>query len=249
MATPKFLHEFTISVPREVDETNTRVEDGKTITETIKVKRTLNIAFGFKKPNRVEAFNAELERSVWETKFVTAGILPQALLLKVYANHGGILSNEDTKYYNQLQADLLITETDLKRLQVTEPEKKEEINTAALKLMTLRDEIINFQQKQSVFFANTSEAKAREKLIEWLVLYMTYYRPVNEAGEPGDWKPFFEGKTTEDKLTSFDNVADRQDELWLKAKDMIELIATLYASNGSVDSENLALYAEEIKTL
>lgn len=237
------LYEFPINLTKEVEEENTRVEGDKTITEKVKVQRSVSIQFALKKPSRFEKDEADMYRSIWETKYLDAGILPAAILLKKYANSGGILSDEQKDYYNVLQRDFMLAETELKRLQVNEPDNKDAINEVALKFVTLRQAILDFQQEQSVFFANTAESKARQKLIEWAVLFLTYYRPLNDKGEPGEWTPFFAGKDIEEKLNTYDEVIERQDEMWVKAHDWIELLAAAYVNGGERDvPETAALY-------
>lgn len=254
MSTPKFtpMFEFPTSVQREVEETTTRVEnpdtpEAKTVTETIKVKRAVSVPFCLKAPSRAEREDADIERSIWETRYVTKGILPAALLLKVYANHDGILSDVDAKKYRQMQADFLLVEKELRTLQVTTPDAKPAIEAAALRFVTLRQDLIDFQAEQAVFFANTAEAKARNKLVEWLVLHLSYYKPLNPAGEPTEWTPFFAGKDTEDKLAALDNLAETQNELWSKAQPMLNFFATAWANSGdAVDKEEAEAFASTL---
>lgn len=242
----KLLHSFDISLSREIDEEITRTEGDKTIVEKTKVNRPVSVSFGLKKPYRFEKDEADIYRSVWETKYLDAGIYPQALLLKRYANAGGILSNEDRDKFNALQRDFLLAETELRRLQVNERDNSDAINAEALKLVTLRQELIDFKQAQSVFFENTAESKARQKLIQWVVLYLTYYKPVNDKGEPGEWTPFFAGNTVDEKLDALDKVVENNDELWNKAADYIALLAAAYVNGGeSSIPEVAALVADE----
>lgn len=252
MANPKVftpLFKFEITTERDIDETSTHVEnegtpEAKTVTETVKVKRKVTVPFCLKTPSRAERENADIERSVWETHFVTKGILPQALLLKVYANHGGILSDVDALRYKRMQADFLLVEKELRTLQVNTPDNKTAIDNAALRFVTLRDDIMDFQQEQAVFFANTAEAKARTKLIEWLILHLSYYKPLNSAGEPGEWTAFFVGEDTTKKWEVLDGYAETQNELWVKARPMLEFLATAWASAGdSLDKDEVEAFA------
>lgn len=233
MTTPtkyRFVDEFTVDIDREVDETTTRVEEGKTISETIKVKRKVAVPFGFKKPSRAEAQDADIERSVWETKFVTAGILPRALLLKTYANYGGILSDNDRDRYMKMQKDLLDTQERLTSLRADKDNP--EIESLKIRFLTLRQDILEFEQEQSAFFSNTAEAKARDKLIEWLAIHMTFYRPIDDGGAPGEWTPYFKGANTGEKLAALDEVIESEDPLWLGASNRITFMATVIASGG-----------------
>ncbi len=238
------LHEFTISLSQQVDQVTTRVEGDKTISETTKVEKPVNVPVCLKRPSRVEKEEADLERAVWETHFITKGILPQALLLKTYANYGGILSEGQKKDYQKMQADFLLAETELRRLQVTEPESKESINTLANQMVDLREQILDFQQEQAVFFNNTAEAKARQKLIEWLVLHLSFYKPVKADESLDEWTPLFAGKTTDEKLASFDKMIEENSELFGKSRSMLEFLATVLASSeGPISKEDIEAFA------
>ena len=246
MALSKFtpLFEFPVSCKREIDQTSTRVEGDKTVTETVKVSASVSIPCCLKTPSRAEREEADLERSVWETHYLMKGVLPQAILLRQYANHGGILNDFDVAKYRQLQTDFFLAESELKRLQIVASEDKAPLEAAALKFVTLRDELVEFQKSQDVFFLNTAEAKARLKLIEWVLVHLAYYKPLNAAGEPGDWTPFFSGKTTGDKLDQLDEYTTTRNELWMKAKSMLEFMATSWVMGGdSIDKAELEAYA------
>jgi hypothetical protein len=226
----RFYDEFAVDIEKEIDVTTTRIEGDKTIEETVKTKTKVAVPFGFKRPSRAESQDADIERSVWETKFVTAGILPRALLLKTYANYGGILSDNDRERYLKMQKDLLDVQDRLAALRADKDNA--EIDSLKIRFLTLRQEILDFEQEQSAFFSNTAEAKARDKLIEWLAVHMTYYRPIDDKGEPGEWTPFFAGKTTEEKLAALDEVVESDNELWAKAANRITFMATIVASGG-----------------
>lgn len=247
--TPFF--EFTVTLPKEVDQVSTRVEgegpNAKTISETTKVTRNVAVPVCLKKPSRVEREDADVERAVWETQYITKGILPRALLLKHYNNYGGVLSDQEKKDYDafRTEADLLTKELEL--LYVTEKENEETIRQKTKRWHEVREWIIQFEQERSVFFNNTAEAKARQKLIEWYVLHLAYYKPVNPDESIGEWTPLFEGTTTEEKLESFDEMAENQDQMLAKSRSMLEFLATIVASNnGSVSKEEIAEFAQTI---
>lgn len=246
------LYEFNVSLPQSVDQVNTRIEGegaaAKTVTEVTKVVRPVSIPVCLKKPSRVEREEADVERAVWETHFVTRGILPSALLLKVYANHGGILSDDQKKAYHQMLADYDLADIELRRLLVSSPDEKVAIETAALRKVDLKESIMSFQQEQSVFFSNTAEAKARDKLVEWLLLHLSYYKPVNADESTGEWTPLFAGKTTEDKLLSFDRLVEEESQLLSKSRPMLGFLAAVIASGDTaVPKEEVEAFAETLQ--
>jgi succinate dehydrogenase flavin-adding protein (antitoxin of CptAB toxin-antitoxin module) len=254
MSTKPFpiLYQFSVALPKEVDQVNTRVEGegaaAKTVTETTKVTKSVNVPVCLKRPSRVEREEADVERAVWETHFITKGILPQALLLKTYANYGGILSDDQKKEYHKLLADYDLADIELRRLLINETENKDAIEAVALRKVDLKQSIMNFQQEQAVFFNNTAESKARQKLIEWLVLHLSYVQEVKSDESLGDWKPLFVGSTTEEKLVSFDQMVEDESPIFAKSRSMLEFLATVLASSdGSVSKEEVEAFAETLR--
>lgn len=246
------LYEFKVSLPKEVDQTHTRIEGegaaAKTVTEVTKVTRQVSVPVCLKRPSRVEREEADVERAVWETHFVTRGVLPSALLLKVYANHGGILSDDQKKAYHKLLADYDLADLELRRLLINETDNKTLIEATALLKVDLKQQIMDFQQEQAVFFNNTAESKARQKLIEWLVLHLSYSQEVKSDESLGEWAPLFAGKTTEDKLVSFDRLVEDESPLFAKARSMLEFLATVLASSdGTVSKEEVEAFAETLR--
>ena len=219
----RFLYTFEVSLPQLVDETTTRIEDGKTITETSKITRPVSTPFGLKIPSRMEREDIDVERSVWWSRYVERGILPTALVNKIYANNGGILDNVDQVILAEYQARFMAAEVELKRLEVNEPENKAALEAARLAFMQHRNAILRIQSDNAVFFQNTAEAKARQKVIEWVLLHMTYHRPAKPDGTDGEWVQFFAGQTTEDKLAAFDAMKSAVGALERRNADLLAL--------------------------
>lgn len=247
MAIPlKFLFEWSSPVSRQVNETNTRVEDGKTITETVPVTRTINVPFGFKLPSRLEREDMKVEQAVWCSRYIDKGIKPAALLNKLYANDGGILDNVDQILLAEYQARFLAAETELKRLEVNEPGNKEALTAARLEFVQSRNAILRFHTDNAVFFNNTAESMARQKTIEWALMNLTYYRPTKDDGTNDDWTPFFPGATTEDRLEAFDKMVEGGNEMWAASRTYLEFLATFTVDGGTAESGQIA---EFLKTL
>lgn len=250
LAAPKLrlLYEFTVNVARDVDETNTRVEDGKVISETSKVKRNVSVPFALKVPSRMEREDIDVERSIWWSRFVERGILPTALVNKIYSNNGGILDHVDQVLLAQYQAKFMAAEVELKRLEVNEPTNVVALEAARLAFMQHRNAILRIQTDNAVFFENTAEAKARDKVIEWVLLHMTYYRPAKEDGTNADWTPFFIGQTTEDKLAYFDALVEKGDDLWDKARDILRFLAVFTTDGGVANPAQIGEYLTTLET-
>lgn len=239
----RLLYDFSISINKEIDESTTREEDGKPITVISKVTKSTPVYFAFKEPSRAEREDADVERAAWWNKFVERGLMPQAELMKKYSNVGTSMSDEQKNAYRQKRVDLLKLEQELKRCLVNEPENTGKSEALMLKLEELRDDITAFEREQSSFFENTAEAKAREKLVEYLILHLSYFRH-----DPSkDWEPFFKGSNTAEKLISFDKMIEDQDELLGKSRTYLEFLAAVRASNsGPISRDSLEKYLETI---
>lgn len=249
MSTPKsfpILHEFSVAVQREVDETTSRVEGDKTVTETSKVTKTIDVPFCFKVPSRPENEEADIVRAVWWTKFMERGVITEAMLVKRYTNEGGTLPEEDRKLLDGLQLEFIDVQGKLREAEILHKDDLNALQALRLRFFDLREAITRIHRSQAPYFENTAEAKSREKHIEWLVLNMAYFRPVKADESFEDWQPFFVGKTVEEKLVYFDQLIEKRDELWSKAKGMLELVATFYSSsNGRISSQDIADFALE----
>ena len=157
------------------------------------------------------------------------------------------MSDEQRSLYLKSQRDFSLAELELKRIQTLEPENKEAINAVAYRIVDLRQALIDLEQEQASFFNNTAEARAQQKLIQWLVLHLSYFKPTKPEGE-SDWVLFFTGKTSEEKLACFDSMVEAKDELLNLSNNMLEFLATILAStNGNLSKEDLESFVSTLK--
>jgi hypothetical protein len=198
------------------------VED-KAATETSPATKRY---FAFKKPSRAEREDAEMEYAACVNKCLERGLMPQALLIKQYANAGGTMNDSEKGEFNVIRNQLLTKEGELaKALIGTDLALREQLTA---ELLDIREQYVRFQQSQETFFSNTAEAKARNKLIEWYVINMAYHR----SDETKPWEVFFIGDKIEDKLIYLDKLEENEDALYLKSKDQLAFVAALYVSMG-----------------
>lgn len=244
----KPLFEFTVNLERELDETNTRIEDGKTITETVKVKRQVHVPFCIKAPSRAEKEEAEIERAAWLNKYVERGLMLEAMLIKRYVDEGGTMPKEYQKQYQELQSELLELERKMMELEVVDKDNPE-LKSIRSRFFDVREQMIEIQKSQSIYFEDTAEAKSRLKKIEWIALHLSYFRPVKADGELEDWTPFFKGETTEDKLESYDKMVENLDVLLSKAKPALWFMAAALAYDTTASKEEVETAAAEAVAL
>ncbi len=222
----KYIYEFEAKVEKEVTKVEKKEENGAITTVETKVKESVPVFFAFKKPSRAEREDAEEYRARKWGEFVKKGIMPEAILLKSYANYGGILDEEQKKYYIKIRASYA---EKLERLQLAKISKDEEKSIELMsESLRLRDEIIEFERNQSAFFENTAEAKSRNKLIEYLILKLTYFKSSSDK----QYEPYFKGEEVDEKLKFLENLEDSKDELILKVWGQLLFISSLYVSLG-----------------
>jgi hypothetical protein len=237
----KSLYEFRIidSVEKEVAET--KEENGEKITTYSKVKEELPYSFFIKKPSRSEKEEAELIRVQYFSEYTKRGILTQAMLSKTYANYGGILSDEEVKHYAGLRVELY---EKLRNFELISAQSSKEDAAEKLKeINELQSKLTRFEYEQGNFFNNTAEAKARNKLIEYLVLTLTYFKKESET----EYKSFFSGETFEDKLKVLEKYEDENYQLYNLIRDRVAFATSLFVSmGGNIEKGDIEKYEKEI---
>lgn len=239
----KSLYEFKVVLPVEKEVAETKETDGVKTTIYNKVKEDINYSFMIKKPTRSEREEAELVRVQYFSEYTKRGILTQAMLSKTYANYGGVLSDEEVKHYSGLRVELY---EKLKAFELASSagQASKELNEAQLKeINELQMKLTRFEYDQGNFFNNTAEAKARNKLIEYLVLTLTFFKKQDDI----DYKPFFAGEAFEDKLKVLEKVEDENEPLYNLVRDKLAFVTSLFVSmGGNIERADIEKYEKEI---
>jgi hypothetical protein len=236
----KTIYEFTIDVPKEVEREESVTEGDVTTIKKIKEIQPTPVWFCFKKPTRHDREEADLYRTEQWTKFMDRNILPEAILLKKYANYGGILNDFDKEKYAALRTSYVEATGEY---QLARVQKKDE---EALKLLNqvfmLRDQIIQFEREQNAFFENTAESKARTKLTEYSLLNYSY----TKSAPDGQWVPYFKGATLDEKYDNMDALEETGDVTYYKVRDKLLFVASLYVAVGtSLSKEDVDAFEKQ----
>lgn len=235
----KTLHIFTIDKEIEVEQTQTQTTDGQTTTTTKRVKETKPIEFLVKRPSRADKEEAEIVRVSYLSEYVRRGIMPEAILSKVYANNGGTMDEAAKKRYDQMVLDIALKGEEYKLYKSSATVDDDAKAEAILKeIVSLRREIIAEQYLQQGYMENTAEFKAKTKLIEYLCVFLTYWRPDGK-----DPVPYFPGATFEEKLAALGKLEDDDDQVFTKVRERLLFVASLYVQLGG------NIKTEEIDTL
>jgi hypothetical protein len=210
----KWLYTFTID--REVEKKVTekqKDEKGEEIEVTKTVKESAPATFHLKKPNRKLYDKAELFYGVRMSEGIKAGLLTRNLLAKRYEDDGGAFSEKEKERYSELYTAIYNKENEYQRLQVNLDNKSQELKDSISEqllgeLGEMRRELVEIENSQSNIFDQTAENRAKNQTIMWWVLQLSQWQE-HEALDP---KPFFSGKNYDERLESYDEYEDSDDE-------------------------------------
>lgn len=219
-------------------------EAGEQIKQTKKVKELIPQEYFIKKPTRSDFDEAELYYGVKLAEGIKSGMLTKSMLVKRFSNDGGLLSEPQKDKYGSLYLDLATKENDLQRiiLQEQNEEVKQQKQKLEAELIEIRREIQDFETSQSAIFEQTAENRARNKLIFWWTLFLSY-RLVD-----GKESPLFVGTTIDEKVKSYDaQMEDPEPHFQDVVQKFIYFITMWYVgqANNQKEFEDLARVLEE----
>jgi len=235
----KTMFEFDIYHEKEIEKVEVSVnEKGEEVKITSKVKTTVPIKLGIKKPTRSLFDEAELFYGVRLSEGIRAGLLTRALLAKRFNNDGGVLSEEEQKEYNDLYNNFFNLQTDFQRLSLkqeslrTEEEKKD-LAAIIEKMTEAREMIQKYEMAQANLFEQTAENRARNKTIMWWVLQLSLIE-----GDDKKLKELFGEGSYDDKLKKYDEV--EESELGIEKialQKLLYLISFWYIGRAATQEE------------
>ena len=99
----KILHQWEVSLEKEVDETITETMDGQEVKITRKVKKPIVYKLALKQPTRRELRAAELFYATEYSKFLTMGLLPRSIIIDKHMDlSGGVLGENEKDHISKL---------------------------------------------------------------------------------------------------------------------------------------------------
>ena len=203
---------FQFLVKKEVEEKikDSQVnEKGETVTTETTQKVKVDKKVFLRKPSRSLYDDAELYYGVRLSEGIKAGLLTRALLAKRFLNDGGILSEQEKEKYTNLISKLTEIQTELN--QEHRKDKKEQnsqkINELNIDSEKIRTELVDLEVGQSALFDQTAENRARNKVILWWILNISYFED-----EEGKSSLVFLGETLAEKLNSYDQIDEQDNE-------------------------------------
>lgn len=238
----KIIYDFELPREIEVEKQETREEGDQKITVTTKVKESRPLYFAIKRPNRAEKEEADLVRAKAFSYYVEQGVITQAGLRKKYGNtigiseNGGVYTTEEEQHYAMLRNKMRELLTDYQMLSSSDNEDEKKKSEEVFKeIFVIREEIVDFERSVESFYRDTAEAKARNKLIEYYITQLTQWKDAPEK----EWKPYFGGKTHEERVADMTKKEDEDDEIYLAALDKLTFVISVLLTRPDVSKEEI----------
>ena len=235
----KTMFEFDIFQEKEIEKVDVSTnEKGEEVKVTSKVKTTVPVKLGIKKPTRSLFDEAELFYGVRLSEGIKAGLLTRALLAKRFNNDGGVLSDEEQKEYNDLYLEFFNLQTEFQRLSIKEEalrtdEEKKQIQNVIEKMNLSREKLQRYEMAQANLFEQTAENRARNKTIMWWVLQLSLIH-----GDDKKFKELFQDGTYEDKLKRYDEIEESESGVEkIAIQKLLYLISFWYIGRAASQEE------------
>lgn len=229
----KELFDFTVKINKEVEKTETREEDGKTITVTSKVKEDVPVRIVFKQPSRRDTEEAEIQFSVEMSNCIKKGILTKGMLVKKYSDTGGIFSEDDDKRLTAMYIDIAKLQREYVALENGTAEQKQKAEVVLEKLAATRKEMVDLESTYLNLFNNTADVIAQNNIIRWFCINLAHKQ---EGG--GKIEPLFTGSTYEQKLENMRDLDEAEDPLYQAAfRKLATFVSYWYFSKNATKED------------
>lgn len=229
----KELFDFSIKLNKQVEKTETKEENGQTITITSKVNEEVPVRIIFKQPSRKDIEEADLQFSVELSNCVKKGILTKGMLLKKYSDTGGVLSQDDDRRLTELYALISKLQKEYLALSIKAGKTKEEEDAILEKIAAARKQAVNLESTYMTLFNNTADTIAQNNVIRWFCINMTH----KQEGT-GPIEPMFKGESLDEKLDGLLRMDEQEDEVYVKAyKKLATFVSFWYFSKNATKED------------
>jgi hypothetical protein len=226
----KELFSFNITVNKEVEKTETKEENGQTITVTQKVKEDVPVRIIIKQPSRKNMEDADLQYSIEMSNCVKKGILTKGMLTKKYSDTGGMFSEDDANELMKLYSVVTSWQNELTRV-TSKTDVNKEAETALIdKILAAKARIVQLESDNLTLFNNTADTIAQNNVIRWFCLNMAH----TQVMPNGNIEPMFKGLTTEEKLAQLYAMDETEDAVYTKAfRKLMTFVSFWYFSKNA----------------
>lgn len=243
----KILHQFTVTIDREVEEVSTRTENGQEITTKKKVVQPVQVPIVLKDPSRREKQDLSLFQSITHNDAINLGLLPRLIMIQKLAKDANSpISGDDDKTLAALGSRLQELANDYMRIKAQSgPETEEDkarMDRLTVEYMALQKKATDINSAYQSVFAHTAEQYVQGKMLTWLTLYLTYVKK-----GPDKYEPLFTGADFKAKEEHMGEMEDAEDKLYLTAIDKLPTYWMLYLFGRASKPEEFTKVEEEWK--
>lgn len=233
----KKIYSFQLNKETEVEtQVETANDAGEVVITKKKEKQSVPHKFFVAKPTRSQSDAAQLYNSIQVSQSLKAGMLSVYSLDRKY-REDGVFTDADNKQYKDLYGVLIKFVDELQELNKTpEANRSEEQKSRWIEITAemdqIRTKLKDFENIKNNLYTHSAEYRARNLTITWWVLNLSY------KGEAGKESHFFSGNTLEEKLKSYDELADKDDVFIKDVMEKFMYIVSFWIINGSDKQED-----------
>ena len=246
MSKLNWLYDFKVNKEvKEEQKEKSKDENGEEITISKTITKKEPVTFHIRKPNRKLYEDGEMHYAVKLSEGIKAGLLTRALLAKRYKDDGGPMSEPEKQRYAEVYYDIAQKQDELEKLKLNLEKESEEIRTKKANeiisdIMSLQEEIQEYELAQSTLFDQTAENRAKNSTIMWWVLNVAYQK----EGETRFNQVFGEG-TYDERMEKYDELEELNDPFWTEVVKKFAYFITFWYMNGLSDAKEF----EEVENL
>jgi hypothetical protein len=249
---------YSFEVKRKVEERVPHVRKTKNgpVETTKKVTKTLKNRIVFARPSISQVEDADFFYGQKYNEYINAGFLTKAMLAKKMGDLGGLTSKVTEERMNQVIVENMEASRSIEFFEGAENptnEQEEQLKEAKESFAASRAELHEYESAIRSQFSQTADSKAEIKVIEWLVLYFSYFEDelgtANETTKR-DLFPIFTGEDYALKRESMlemqehdSEITDitflRNKELFEKAFDTLIKVASIWYNKLGEDQKSI----------
>tara|TARA_R110002020_G_scaffold57011_1_gene157153 strand:- start:609 stop:1415 length:807 start_codon:yes stop_codon:yes gene_type:complete len=209
---------YSFEVKRQVEKEVPYVKKTKAgpVETTKKVKKTIKNRVVFGKPSISDLEDAEFFYGQKYNEFINAGFLTKAMLAKKMGDLGGITSKRSDEAMTELVSENIEAARVIEfysGAKDLDEEQKELVKESRAKFISTNKAIHEFEVSLRAQFNQTADAKAEQKLIEWLVLSFSFYEDEIKSKEKKDLFPIFEGENYDEKRVFLLSLQEKDEDI------------------------------------
>ena len=245
---------YSFSANRKIEKTIPYIKKikGEAVESTKKVVEEISNRIVFAKPSMATIEEAEFFYGQKFNEYINSGFLTKAMLNKKMGDIGGITSKINIESLQKTIVDNLEASRVIEfygEAKDLNDEQKEKLVEAKESFALSRNNIFEYEQAMRSQFSQTADAKAEQKLIEWLVFNLSYYE--EEVDNKKQLFHLFEGDSFDQKRRTYlelcESVEDITDQSLLKIKGIFDQAFTTLVRVASIWYNKIAEKQEEIE--